>query len=95
MEIVLNFDRKEIVIKDNVNIRELYKRLKGLLAKDLENWVFTSDAATWYYPILPTYPWPRYEVDAGDYTTSVYCLSDEATTECVVDGKDLQRVLKN
>ena len=62
MEIVLNFDKKELVIKESSNVEELYKRLKDLLKKDLKNWEIVSDVVYqnndwWYYKPYRTYPW--------------------------------------
>ena len=85
MEIVLNFDEKELVIKDKSNIEKLYDKLKGLLGKDLKNWVIVSDVvyqdrSWWYYQPYKTYPWDYLRVTRADTSsvpsTGVYCFSD-------------------
>jgi hypothetical protein len=105
MEIVLNFEKKELVVKQASNIKELYKRLKRLLGEDLDSWTMVSDGVSWYYPIYPTYPWPVTwdGTSTGDPvpkpSTTIYCLSDQAqpwntTAEFVIDGDQLVGVLK-
>jgi hypothetical protein len=95
MEIVLNFEKKELVVKQAANIKELYKRLKKLLGEDLESWTVVSDGVTWYYPVYPTYPWPR---TTGEWTvpaTTIYGLSDavQTTAEFKVNGEELVDVV--
>ena len=80
MEVVLNFDRKELVIKEKANVKELYKRLEKLLGKELGEWSIVSDVVYqdktwWYYQPYRTYPWVYPYVGTGE-GTSVYCLSD-------------------
>ena len=58
MEILLNFDKKELVIKQAANLKELYNKLEGLLGKDLKNWEIVSDVAYrdndwWNYRAYP------------------------------------------
>ena len=98
MEIVLNFEKKQLVVKHAANIKALYKRLKTLLGKDLDSWEMVSDNATWYYPVYPIYPWP--EIKYTDFnvmegTSTIYGLSDAETTtaEYKIEGKDLISVL--
>ena len=62
MEIVLNFEKKEMVVKEAAKINELYDRLKKMLGKDLKNWTIVSDVVYqnndwWYYKPYRTYPW--------------------------------------
>ena len=43
MELVLNFDKKEMVVKEAANLKELYDRLEKLLGKELKSWTVVSD----------------------------------------------------
>ena len=91
MEIVVNFDRKELVVKEKANVKELSKRLEKLLGKDLENWEIVSDVvyqdrSWWYYQPYRYHPWPivTWKDTTAIYTvgnekleaSGVYCLSD-------------------
>jgi hypothetical protein len=102
MEIVLNFEKKELVVKQASNIKKLYKRLKRLLGEDLDSWTVVSDGATWYYPVYPTYPWPVTwdGTSTGDpipeSSTTIYCLSDqvETTAGFTIEGSQLGDMVK-
>ena len=88
MEVCLNFDKKELVIKEAANVKELYKRLEKLLGKDISDWTMVSDVVYqnsdwWYYKPYRHYPWPTHEVTchssgslSSTTTSGVYCLSD-------------------
>ena len=91
MEIVLNFDKKELVIKEKANVKELYKRLEKLLGKDIGEWDVVSDVVYkdnnwWYYQPYRYHPWPSVDwIDStvtytvGDEklaSSGVYCISD-------------------
>ena len=80
MEIVLNFDKKEMVVKEAAKVKELLKRLEKMLGKDLDNWDIVSDVVYrnndwWYHRPYPTYPWYDWEVTSG-----TYCVSDKVGT---------------
>ncbi len=92
MEIVLNFDKKELVIKEAANVAELFKRLKDLKL-NLREWTIVSDVVYsnndwWYYKPYQTYPWREWKVPPGTITcggttvdSGVYCISDRIGDE--------------
>jgi len=98
MEIVLNFDKKEMVIKEKSNLKELYTRLEKLLGKDLKNWEVVSDVVYqnsnwWYYQPYQTFPWYDDTIRPGTITCgttedgiSVYCLSDSTSATFELSG---------
>jgi len=95
MEIVLNFDKKELVIKEAAKIGELYERLKEMLGKDLKNWTIVSDIvynnnSWWYYQPYKTYPWwpiVTYGSTTGYTLTNVDGTANQITsgTYCLSD----------
>ena len=81
MEIVLNFDKKELIIKERSNVKKLFEKLENLLGKDLKNWEIVSDViyqrGTWWYSHEP-YPYITWGSDVGTITTGTYCLTDDS-----------------
>ena len=91
MEVVLNFDRKELVVKEAAKINELFDRLTKMLGKDLKNWTIVSDVVYrnndwWYYRPHRTYPWwPTVTwgtTDFDGYTVTNF----DGTTEKITSG---------
>jgi len=105
MEIVLNFDKKELVIKESSNVEELYKRLKDLLKKDLKNWEIVSDVvyqdnSWWYYQPYQTYPWQPYVTwDTAGTSTATYTngttVLPSSGTYCLSDGTVINMAITN
>lgn len=96
MEIVLSFEKKELIVKDNCNFLELHKRLKKLLGDELEEWDIVAQDTKWYYQWWPVYPWKDityvpesgksnnpYEIKYGSTTIaeSVLAISDNVNAE--------------
>ena len=92
MELVLNFDKKEMVVKEAANLKELYDRLEKLLGKELKNWTVVSDVVYrdntwWYYQPYKTYPWYEWIQTPGTVTSGTYCVSDNGTSDNVTPEK--------
>jgi len=54
MEIVLNFDEKQVAVNEACNFQELNKKLKKLLGDDLPNWTIAGKDVKWVYQYWPT-----------------------------------------
>jgi len=73
MKIEIDFEKKEITLKDDIPLGELVKRLKEIKIEDWKEWKVKSGEKEyiyypiyqwWYapYPIYPTYPtFPIYQ----------------------------------
>jgi len=94
MEIVLNFERREIAVREPFNFADLHKRLKKMLGDDLIKWDIVGETK-WvhqYWPSIyydPQYPitWKQtttpYEITYGDQTISetIIGFTDNEETE--------------
>jgi hypothetical protein len=89
MEIVLNFEEKELAVNEDCNFLDLHKKLKKLLGEDLRNWTIAGKEVKWLYQYWPTIiyqepyklTWHTAEMGGftygpGTYTDSVVCFSD-------------------
>ena len=96
MEIVLNFEKKEIAVNEKFNFVDLNKRLKKMLGSDLIKWDIVGAETKWihqYYPTIIYYePVPitwtptthsPYEITYGDQTIydTIVCFSDNNDDE--------------
>ena len=73
MEIVLNFEKKEIAVNEDCNFLELHKKLKKLLGDDLIHWTITGpevNKLTWD-TIGGTVTYGKEE-----YPDNIVCFSD-------------------
>jgi hypothetical protein len=101
MEVLFNFEKKELVIKSDANFLEVYRRIKKFIGKkDLENWSIVSETVYWHYPVYPTYPWPQTRAAEGTGeapATSIYALTDDleslGTIDVTIEGSDVVTVL--
>ena len=89
MEIILNFDRKELVVNEACNFKELHRRLEKLLGDKLIEWTIAGQETKWVYQFWPTYIWHQpykitydsrnpHEITLGDKNLheTIFCLTD-------------------
>jgi hypothetical protein len=78
MELIINTKEKAILVKDEVNIKELVDKLKEFFGKDWGEWKIKSVVKTeysypypWWYQYWPYDPY-KIRWDSGDtYTTKL------------------------
>lgn len=90
MEIVLNFEEKELAVNDSCNFVDLHRKVKKLLGDDLPNWTIAGKEVKWLWQYFPTiiYTEPKkliwYDYDSTGRITygdqqlyeSIVCFSD-------------------
>ena len=81
MRVEIDFDKKEIVLKDDIPLGELVKRFKELKIEDWKEWKVKSGEKEYiYYPIYqwwyPSNPWWVNPLQP----TTICSLSDSVTT---------------
>lgn len=92
MEIVLNFEEREIAVNEKCNFLELNKKLKKLLGSDLPKWDIVGNEVKWLHQFWPTIPYhePWQPIIYGTATTNNYTITygDNVLTESIVGFSD-------
>lgn len=91
MELIINTKEKAILIKNEVNLGELIKKLKSFFGKEWIDWKIKSVVETeYYYPYQWWYqywPYEAYEVD--------YKVINETSTKLAINVKYTPELAEN
>jgi len=90
MEILLNFDEKEVAVQEVCNFAELHKKLKKLLGDDLRNWKIAGVETKWIYQYWPTIIYQEpYKITWKDSTNPYeFTYGDSSCSESIVCFSD-------
>lgn len=91
MVVEIDFEKKEITLKDNVLLGDLIEKLKGLELNDWKQWKIRAFEKTVelvpYYPYVPitypTYPW-TYTTGDGIYKPPYKITCDDMSSSITV-----------
>jgi hypothetical protein len=91
MELVLNFDEKQVAINEDCSLRELEKKLKTLLGDDYKNWTIAGREVKWVHQYWPTIIYnDKYKLDwvTVSGTTTELKYGDTSMYESIVCFSD-------
>ena len=96
MELIFNFEKKELAVNEDCNYLELHKRLKKLFGVSLGQWTIVGREVKWAYQYFPTYIWPDkplwYETVTGPYQIDYSVIDSPPETVVCLTTTDYENV---
>ena len=78
MRIELDFDKKEITLKDNISISEVIEKMELLKIDDWKEWKIKAQETIWQY--YPYYPWTNPYPLGTPYVSTPYVWTEQTTS---------------